>query len=68
MNEPTLQEQCYSSLASISCPACRGGKKARQSFCGRCYFALPQSTRKALYVAEGYVETWKSALDRLLGK
>jgi hypothetical protein len=55
----------YDDLDSSHCAACGKGKQSRRSFCGKCYYALPPPTRSALYISEGYAETYTHALNFL---
>lgn len=64
---PPTGRTAVTSLRSTVCPHCGGGKKARQTLCGRAYFKLPLSLRKALYspVGSGYEQAIAKALDYL---
>lgn len=55
-------------LAGTTC-RCGRSKKARQTFCSRCYFALSPPLRAALYrqVGEGYEEAYAAAVAALDG-
>jgi hypothetical protein len=46
---------------------CGAHKERRQSFCKRCYFALPQKLRSDLYkpLSDGYAEIYDEAKDWL---
>ena len=61
-------QEIFQSLRSASCPACTGPKKRAQSFCRPCYMRLPLSLQNALYDAQGYVDTFRSALEALKQK
>jgi hypothetical protein len=58
----------YNDLDSRHCAACGKRKQSRQSFCRGCYFSLPSQTRSALYVSDGYAETYTQALNSLRGR
>jgi len=55
-------------LESTECPACGGAKKAQQSFCGSCYWKLPEGEmRNDLYkrLGAGYTRAFNRALGWL---
>lgn len=56
-------------LAGRNCQ-CGRIKKARQTFCQRCYFRLPPAMRHALYdrIGEGYEAAYQRAVDYLASK
>ena len=49
------------------CAVCTLPKKPKQSFCVRCYYALPEGMRVALYAryGSGYEEAYDEAKDWL---
>ena len=55
-------------LKSMRCP-CGARKRAWDSFCAKCYRALPVRIREGLYQSflGGYVDTWKEARRVLAG-
>ena len=55
----TVKERLISfrSLASVHCP-CGETKRARQSFCGRHWHALPGHLQSGLFRADGYADVW----------
>jgi len=57
----------WDDLFSATCAACGNKKKVRQSFCGDCYYSLPQKTRNELYkgFASGYADIYAGALEWL---
>lgn len=61
---PKLALALTDSLKSTVCPACGGGKAARQSLCRQCYMGLPPAVRTRLYlrVGEGYEQAMAYAL------
>jgi tRNA(Ile2) C34 agmatinyltransferase TiaS len=64
--QPTKQ-QLIESLNSTLCPACAGRKKSAQTFCGGCYYDLPNHIRSALYrrIGNGYEQAVNAALVKL---
>ena len=56
-------------LGGTTC-RCGRAKKARQTFCSRCFFNLAPPLRAALYrrVGEGYEEAYAAAVAALDGK
>ena len=65
----SLRDIARDSLDSTECPHCHNSKESGQSFCRRCYFALPKNLRMALYktFSEGYVDHWDEAREWLKG-
>ncbi len=59
-------------VAELQGTACRCGasKKAKQTFCRACYFALPKGQREALYhrVGNGYEAAYAAAILTLTEK
>lgn len=53
-------------LAGTTC-RCGRVKRARMTFCGRCYHALPPPLRAALYrpIGEGYEDAYAAAVASL---
>lgn len=56
-------------LKSVICE-CGRTKREMQSFCGKCYYALPQRVRRALYsrIGGGYEEAHAEARKILKGE
>jgi hypothetical protein len=54
----------YQNLAGTEC-VCLMNKRRAESFCKACYFVLPRSMRRALYVREGYCDTFRKACELL---
>jgi hypothetical protein len=63
-------QQALREFESTTCAICRKAKKARQSFCVRCYFNLPAEMKTDLYkrFGQGYEDAYHSAKDYLLGE
>lgn len=61
MTETLLHE-----LAGTTCH-CGREKRARETFCRGCYYALPAPYRRALYsrIGEGYEEAYAAAVEVL---
>jgi hypothetical protein len=59
----SLTEIAWDDLASEICGHCGRKKQKRQSFCRRCYFALPEGLRRQLYTpfSGGYAEIYDEA-------
>lgn len=54
------------SLGTTECPACRGIKRERNSFCGSCFHALPTNLQRPLYQdGHGYIAAFRKALAHL---
>jgi len=53
-------------LDSTTC-VCGEGKKRKESFCRKCYFALPRGLRNRLYltISDGYAEIYDQCKDWL---
>lgn len=53
-------------LRGLKC-RCGAVKVPRQTFCRRCYYALPPALRKALYngISEGYAAAYAAAATHL---
>ena len=64
---PSLRKLALDSYSSITCPHCGQPKSGRKSFCTKCYWALPEAERKALYKAftSGYADAWDAAMTWL---
>jgi hypothetical protein len=54
----------FENLRGTVC-ACSSTKKAGKSFCVTHYFQLPKALRNALYSSNGYVESYRAALQYL---
>lgn len=54
-------------LKGVLCK-CGNPKKAMRSFCGRCYYALPEGLRDRLYnrFMDGYEDAFAEALEHLV--
>jgi len=61
------RQQALREFADSICTVCRSPKKPKQSFCLKCYYALPEEMRKALYrrFGSGYEEAYDDAKDWL---
>jgi hypothetical protein len=68
MPEDALSRKLYNELLGIIC-RCGCKKSARQTFCRRCYFALPGELRRNLYrlIGNGYEEAYAVAVRFLKG-
>lgn len=66
MTKPATKSDLIAELAGEVC-RCGNRKKARQTFCGRCYYTLSKTQRSALYspVGRGYAEAYGDALATL---
>jgi tRNA(Ile2) C34 agmatinyltransferase TiaS len=64
------RQQAWNELKSQVCPACNRQKDDFKSFCRRCYFALPEDMKKALYrrFGHGYEEAHEEAREHLKGE
>jgi len=64
--EKSLRLEALEALRAAKCD-CGRAKRSGQSFCSRCYYSLPESTRKDLYLGwgGGYEEAWDEARDFL---
>lgn len=53
-------------LRGIVC-RCGAPKRTKETFCGKCYYALPLAKRRALYnhLGEGYREAYEDAIKTL---
>jgi len=62
-------EQMIEELLGLRC-RCGGVKVPRQTFCRRCYYALPAEFRRALYlkVGGGYEDAYTAACAALEDK
>jgi len=60
-------QELVHSLGGTLCPACGRRKASAQTFCRRCYFALPSGLRRPLYdrLGNGYEQAVAAALDAL---
>jgi hypothetical protein len=60
--EPLTDLEILKALTSDTC-RCGAFKKQNQSFCGKCYHALPEANRRALYarLGRGYREAFEAA-------
>ena len=58
--------QAVSDLKSVTCH-CGAAKPPMNSHCRRCYFALPQPMRRALYkkIRNGYEEAYQASCEYL---
>lgn len=65
MNE-SLKQTAIRELAGTTC-VCGARKRAQQSFCHDCYYALPAAMRNSLWklVSNGYAENYDAAKDYL---
>lgn len=54
-------------FTGIECIICGGQKRKNQSFCPRCFIALPPKKRAALYLAfgDGYEDAFEEAVKFL---
>lgn len=59
----SLQQQALRELGEMTCPNCGEPKGRGKSFCGPCYFTLPEPMRRTLYkpFSEGYAEAYAEA-------
>lgn len=66
LGERSLVEIALRDLGSEEC-YCGGPKKPKSSFCPKCYYALPSTTRHALYktMSDGYAEIYDRAKEYL---
>lgn len=57
-------------INGLICSGCNSAKRPRNSFCLRCYLALPSQMQKALWnsVSKGYVEAFMAAQKWLHGQ
>lgn len=64
-----MTETLVRELAGTTC-RCGRAKRARQTFCSRCYFALAPPLRATLYqrIGEGYEEAYAAAVAALAGR
>ena len=64
MNE--RERELVKELAATVC-RCGNRKASGNTFCGRCYFKLPKTTRAALYrrVGQGYEQAYNDAAGYL---
>lgn len=66
MNEE--QKRLVAELAGTEC-RCGETKKAKQTFCRKCFFKLPRDLRNALYqrIGQGYEQAYQAAVEKIEG-
>ena len=60
-------DEALDALMGTTCFGCGGSKAAERSFCGGCYFKLPEFLRRALYrrIGHGYEQAYTDSLAYL---
>lgn len=61
------RSKIWDDFVGTTCSICEGSKKKNQSFCGKCFMALSQKKRTALYLpfGDGYEQAFIEASEYL---
>ncbi len=63
----SLMQEAVRELGAVRCASCGGAKARGKSFCGACWYALPEGLRRGLWktLSEGYATAYDEAKEWL---